>query len=57
MFVFQHLQSLEQELLTIEDSSVPVYFTWETPELTEIYEGVTAGSGDEAATAVEGRQL
>lgn len=49
----QHLQSLEQELLTAEDASVPVYFTWDSKELTEVYEGVTGGSGDDAATAVE----
>lgn len=49
----QHLQSLEQELLSTEDSSVPVYFAWETDKLQEVYYGVTGGSGDDAATAVE----
>lgn len=48
------MQSLEHELLSTEDSSVPVYFAHETEELTEVYEGVTGGSGDDAATAVEG---
>jgi len=54
LFSVQHLQILERELLTAEDNSVPVYFTWETPEIVDIYESVTAGSGDDAATAVEG---
>ncbi|XP_052793682.1 nicalin-like [Mya arenaria] len=49
----QHLQLVEQELLGTEDSSVPVYFAWETPEILNIYQSVIAGSGDDAATAVE----
>ncbi|KAL4227382.1 hypothetical protein ACF0H5_012824 [Mactra antiquata] len=49
----EHLQSLESELLSTEDSSVPVYFAHETEDLTEVYEGVTGGTGDDAATAVE----
>ncbi|WAR00480.1 NCLN-like protein [Mya arenaria] len=48
-----HLQLVEQELLGTEDSSVPVYFAWETPEILNIYQSVIAGSGDDAATAVE----
>jgi len=40
--------------LSADDSSVPVYFAWETPDVLDIYEGVMAGSGDDAATAVEG---
>ncbi|KAH3837284.1 hypothetical protein DPMN_110669 [Dreissena polymorpha] len=49
----QHLQTLEQELLGAEDSSVPVYFAWESDTLLQIYNSVTASSGDDAATAVE----
>ena len=40
--------------MSADDSSVPVYFAWETPDVLDIYEGVMAGSGDDAATAVEG---
>lgn len=48
-----HLQSLEEEFLMAGESTLPVYFAWETPELLAIYDGVVGGSGDDAATAVE----
>ena len=52
---FQHLQSLEQDLITTDDAAVPVYFAWETEEMREIYEDIySSSSGDQAATAVEG---
>nr|KAG5694116.1 hypothetical protein BaRGS_005871 [Batillaria attramentaria] len=48
-----HLQSLERDLMA-EETTLPVYFAPETPELQEIYEDLVHGaSGDTAATAWE----
>ena len=39
-----------------EETQVPVYFTHETPQVTQIYEDVKqAVSGDQAASATEGK--
>ncbi|XP_041365252.1 nicalin-1-like [Gigantopelta aegis] len=49
----KHLQSLERDLLS-EETSLPVYFLYETPVLRDIYNDIQlGGSGDQAPTAWE----
>lgn len=49
----EHLQSLERDFLA-EETSLPVYFSYETEDLRDIYEDLVHGaSGDTAATAWE----
>ncbi|KAL8588571.1 hypothetical protein ACOMHN_059525 [Nucella lapillus] len=49
----EHLQSLERDLMQ-EETSVPVFFAQETPELREIYQDLEHGAaGDQATSAWE----
>ncbi len=50
----QHLVDMEQEMLQ-EETQVPVYFTTETEELSDIYSAIESSANtDSAGSAAEG---
>jgi len=54
LFVCQHLQELEQDLLQ-EETQLPVFFTRETPELMSVYDDISKSvSTNSAGSAAEG---
>ena len=55
VFVGQHLQELEQDLLQ-EETQLPVFFTHETAELMSVYDDISKSvSANNAGSAAEGR--